>query len=77
MPEPYAQEFRDDVVTVAPSRPDGVTLVSRRVLGLARAPYYRWLETPIVDSQLVEAYLKRDPRRADRGSRVRVSVPRG
>jgi putative transposase len=32
-------------------------VVSCRVLGLARQPYYRWLNTPITDGQLEEAYL--------------------
>ncbi len=32
-------------------------VVSCRVLGLARQPYYRWLDEPIVESQLAEAYL--------------------
>jgi hypothetical protein len=32
-------------------------VVSCRVLGLARQPYYRWLDTPIVESQLDEPYL--------------------
>lgn len=37
---------------------DGIpVVVSCRVLGLARQPYYRWLNTPITDSQLDEAYL--------------------
>jgi transposase InsO family protein len=37
---------------------DGIpVVVSCRVLGLARQPYYRWLLTPVVDSQLAEAYL--------------------
>jgi len=37
---------------------DGIPVsVSCRVLGLARQPYYRWLNTPIVGSQLDEAYL--------------------
>ena len=37
---------------------DGIpVVVSCRVLGLARQPYYRWLDTPIADSQLDEAYL--------------------
>ncbi len=31
--------------------------VSCRVLGLARQPYYRWLDEPITDGQLEEAYL--------------------
>ena len=37
---------------------DGIpVVVSCRVLRLARQPYYRWLLTPIVDTQLDEAYL--------------------
>lgn len=37
---------------------DGIPVaVSCRVLGLARQPYYRWLHSPILDSQLDEAYL--------------------
>lgn len=37
---------------------DGIpVVVSCRVLGLARQPYYRWLDEPIVESQLDEAYL--------------------
>lgn len=37
---------------------DGIPVaVSCRVLKIARQPYYRWLHTPIVDSQLDEAYL--------------------
>jgi putative transposase len=37
---------------------DGIpVVVSCRVLSLARQPYYRWLDEPIVDSQLEEAYL--------------------
>ena len=37
---------------------DGIPVaVSCRVLGLARQPYYRWLEEPITDGQLEEAYL--------------------
>ena len=30
--------------------------VTCRVLGLARQPYYRWLEQPITDAELEEAY---------------------
>jgi transposase InsO family protein len=30
--------------------------VTRRVLGLARQPYYRWLEQPVTDSELEGAY---------------------
>jgi len=37
---------------------DGIPVtVSCRVLGLARSAYYRWLNTPIVEAQLDEAYL--------------------
>ena len=37
---------------------DGIpVVVSCRVLGLARQPYYRWLNTPITDGQLHEAWL--------------------
>jgi transposase InsO family protein len=37
---------------------DGIpVVVACRVLGLARQPYYRWLESPITDGQLAEAYL--------------------
>jgi transposase InsO family protein len=45
---PLVSELADDGIPVA---------VSCRVLDLARQPYYRWLDTPIVDSQLDEAYL--------------------
>ena len=45
---PLVRELAADGIAVA---------VSCRVLGLARAPYYRWLRTPIVNSQLAEAYL--------------------
>jgi putative transposase len=37
---------------------DGIPVaVSCRVLGLARQPYYRWLESPFTDGQLAEAHL--------------------
>jgi len=37
---------------------DGIpVVVSCRVLGLARQPYYRWLATPFTDGQHAEAYL--------------------
>ena len=37
---------------------DGIpVVVSCRVLGLARQPYYRWLDAPITDGQLDEAWL--------------------
>ena len=40
---PLVRELADDGVPV---------VVSCRVLGLARQPYYRWLEQPITDDQL-------------------------
>jgi transposase InsO family protein len=45
---PLVRELADDGIPVA---------VSCRVLGLARQPYYRWLDTPVTDGQLAEAYL--------------------
>jgi transposase InsO family protein len=37
---------------------DGIpVVVSCRVLGLARQPYYRWRRSPFTDGQLAEAYL--------------------
>ena len=37
---------------------DGIPVtVSCRVLGLARAPFYRWLDNPFTDAQLDEAWL--------------------
>lgn len=37
---------------------DGIpVVVSCRVLGLARQPYYRWLNEPFTDDQLAEAWL--------------------
>ncbi len=37
---------------------DGIPVtVSCRVLGLARAPFYRWLHSPFTDAQLDEAWL--------------------
>ncbi len=37
---------------------DGIPVtVSCRVLGLARAPFYRWLQNPFTEAQLGEAYL--------------------
>lgn len=36
---------------------DGIPVaVTCRVLKLARQPYYRWLERPVTDADLVEAY---------------------
>jgi len=45
---PLVRELAEDGIPVT---------VSCRVLELARSAYYRWLDTPILDSQLNEAYL--------------------
>ena len=45
---PLVRELAEDGVPVT---------VSCRVLGLARAPYYRWLDQPFTDAQLDEAWL--------------------
>ena len=45
---PLVRELADDGIPVT---------VSCRVLGLARAAYYRWVETPFTDGQLAEAWL--------------------
>jgi transposase InsO family protein len=45
---PLVRELADDGIPVT---------VSCRVLGLARQPFYRWLDSPITDTQLDEAYL--------------------
>ncbi len=45
---PLVRELADDGIPVT---------VSCRVLGLARAPFYRWLESPFTDGQLDEAWL--------------------
>ena len=45
---PLVRELADDGIPVT---------VSCRVLGLARAPFYRWLNRPITDAQLDEAHL--------------------
>ena len=45
---PLVRELADDGIPVT---------VSCRVLGLARAPFYRWLQNPFTDAQLDEAYL--------------------
>lgn len=45
---------RELAASVAPVRvPVAVTC---RVLGLARQPYYRWLNSPVTDAELAEAY---------------------
>ena len=45
---PLVRELADDGIPVT---------VSCRVLDLARAPYYRWLDAPFTDAQLDEVYL--------------------
>jgi len=45
---PLVRELADDGIPVT---------VSCRVLGLARAAYYRWVASPFTDAQLAEAYL--------------------
>jgi len=45
---PLVRELADDGIPVT---------VSCRVLGLARAPFYRWLRKPFTDGQLDEAHL--------------------
>ncbi len=45
---PLVRELADDGIPV---------VVSCRVLGLARAPFYRWARSPFTESQLDEAYL--------------------
>ena len=45
---PLVRELADDGIPVT---------VSCRVLKLARAAYYRWLNTPFTDGQLDEAWL--------------------
>ena len=36
---------------------DGIPVaVTCRVLKLARQPYYRWLSTPVTDTEIIEAY---------------------
>ena len=45
---PLVRELADDGIPVT---------VSCRVLGLARATFYRWLESPCTDAQLDEAWL--------------------
>ncbi|MET8730760.1 hypothetical protein ABZV81_26790 [Streptomyces parvus] len=45
---------RELAAAAAPGRvPVAVTC---RVLGLARQPYYRWLDRPVTDTELAEAY---------------------
>ena len=45
---PLVRELADDGIPVT---------VTCRVLKLARQPYYRWLNSPVTDSELADAYL--------------------
>lgn len=50
MPKPYPQEFRDDVVKVARSRPDGVTLEQVAAdFGIHPMTLSKWLRQAAVD----------------------------
>ncbi|MCZ7630366.1 MAG: hypothetical protein M5U19_15610 [Microthrixaceae bacterium] len=50
MPKPYPQEFRDDVVKVARSRPEGVTLEQVAAdFGLHPMTSSKWLRQVAVD----------------------------
>ncbi|MFE9451654.1 hypothetical protein [Streptomyces sp. NPDC006739] len=45
---------REPAAAAAPYRVP--VAVTRRVLGLARQPYYRWLTRPVTDAEMAEAY---------------------
>ena len=50
MPKPYPQEFRDDIVKVARSRPDGVTLEQVAAdFGIHTMTLSKWLRQAAVD----------------------------
>ena len=50
MPKPYPQEFRDDVVKVATSRPDGVTLEQIAAdFGIHPMTLSKWMRQADVD----------------------------
>lgn len=50
MPKPYPQEFRDDIVKVARSRPDGVTLEQVAAdFGIRPMTLSKWLRQAAVD----------------------------
>ena len=50
MPKPYPQEFRDDIVKVARSRPDGVTLEQVAAdFGIHPMTLSKWLRQAAVD----------------------------
>ncbi len=51
MPKPYPQEFRDDVVKVARSRPEGTTLEQVAVdFGIHPMTLSKWMRTAAVDA---------------------------
>ena len=51
MPKPYPQEFRDDVVKVARSRPEGVTLEQIAAdFGIHPMTLSKWMRTVAVDA---------------------------
>ena len=51
MPKPYPQEFRDDVVKVARSRPDGVTLEQiAHDFGIHPMTLSKWMRQSAVDA---------------------------
>lgn len=51
MPKPYPQEFRDDVVRVAKSRPDGTTLEQVAAdFGIHPMTLSKWLRVAAIDA---------------------------
>ena len=51
MPKPYPQEFRDDVVKVAKSRPDGVTLEEIAAdFGIHPMTLSKWMRKDRIDA---------------------------
>ena len=51
MPKPYPQEFRDDVVKVARSRPEGTTLEQVAAdFGIHPMTLSKWMRTAAVDA---------------------------
>lgn len=51
MPKPYPEEFRDDVVKVARSRPDGVTLEQiAHDFGIHPMTLSKWMRQAAVDA---------------------------
>ncbi|MEU5924303.1 hypothetical protein ABZ817_11680 [Streptomyces antimycoticus] len=43
--------------------------VTYRVLGLARRPYYRWLDRPVTDAERLDAWCRRWARETDTATR--------